>query len=149
LIEFNRSHAGDEMPFFGQELFEQAVQKGPLTEPAYLEALKTCGRLSRQEGLDAVLREHELDAVVAPSGSPAWLIDHVLGDHYVGGNTSPAAVSGYPSLTVPMGFVSGLPVGISFIGPAWSEATLIDIGFAFEQATGHRAPPEFRATASP
>jgi amidase len=149
LIEFNRSHADDEMPFFGQELFEQAVQKGPLTEPEYLEALAICGRLSRDEGLDAVLREHELDAVVAPSGSPAWLIDHVLGDHYVGGNTTPAAVSGYPSITIPMGFVSGLPVGISFIGPAWSEATLIDIGFAFEQATGHRAPPEFRATASP
>jgi len=149
LIEFNRSHADLEMPFFGQELFEQAVQKGPLTEPAYLEALATCGRLSREEGLDAVLREHKLDAVVAPSGSPAWLIDHVLGDHYVGGNTSPAAVSGYPSITVPMGFVSGLPVGISFIGPAWSENTLIGIGFAFEQASGHRTQPGFRATESP
>ena len=90
-----------------------------------------------------MLAEHRLDAVVAPSGSPAWLIDHVLGDHYVGGNTSPAAVSGYPSITVPMGAISGLPVGVSFTGPAWSEGRLIGLAFAFEQATRHRVAPRF------
>ncbi len=143
LIAFNTAHADVELEFFGQDVFEQAAEKGPLTEPAYTELLATCGRLSREEGLDAVLAEHRLDAVVAPSGSPAWLIDHVLGDHYVGGNTSPAAVSGYPSITVPMGAISGLPVGVSFTGPARSEGRLIGLAFAFEQATRHRVAPRF------
>ena len=92
------------MPFFGQELFEQAAAKGPLTEPAYLEALATCRRLSRAEGIDAVMDEHRLDALVAPSNAPAWRIDHANGDHDVGGNSTPAAVAGYPNVTVPMGF---------------------------------------------
>ncbi len=147
LIEFNTSHADEEaMVLFGQNIFEEAQEKGPLTDPGYLELLATCRRLSRDEGLDVVLGEHRLDAVVAPSGSPAWLIDHVLGDHYVGGNTSPAAVSGYPSITVPMGFISGLPVGLSFVGPAWSESGLIELAFAFEGATRHRVPPAYAKT---
>ena len=147
LIAFNAAHADEEsLGVFGQAVFEEAEEKGPLTDPAYVDSLATCDRLSRAEGLDAVLAEHRLDAIVAPSGSPAWLVDRVLGDHYVGGNTSPAAVSGYPSITVPMGFVSGLPVGLSFLGPKWSEGALIGLAFAFEQATRHRQPPRFRAT---
>ncbi len=146
LIAFNQDHADTELAVFGQELFEKAHGKGPLTEPAYLEALAACRRLSREEGLDAALAEHRLDAIVAPSGAPAWLTDHVNGDHYVGGNSTPAAVAGYPSVTVPMGLVSGLPVGISFLGPAWSEARLIGFAFAFEQATGHRSTPRLLPT---
>ncbi|HEX9124616.1 MAG TPA: amidase [Actinomycetota bacterium] len=146
VIAFDRAHPDEELPFFGQELFEKAESKGPLTEPAYLEALATCGRLARDEGLDAVLAEHRLDAIVAPTGGPAWLTDHVNGDHYVGGNSTPAAVAGYPSVTVPMGFVTELPIGISFIGPAWSESALIRYAFAFEHGTGHRRPPRFLPT---
>ena len=147
LIDFNRAHADDEMPFFGQELFERSVEKGPLTDPAYLEALATCGRLSRDEGLDAVFAEHRLDVVVAPTGAPAWLTDHVDGDHYVGGSSSPAAVAGYPSLTVPMGSVAGLPVGLSFIGRPRADGRMIGFGFAFERATTHRRPPRLAPSA--
>jgi amidase len=146
LIAFNEAHADTEMPFFGQELFAKANERGPDTEPAYREALATCGRLARDEGLDAVLREHRLDAIVAPTNAPAWLTDHVNGDHYVGGNSTPAAVAGYPSITVPMGFVAGLPVGISFIGGARGEAALIGIAGTFERMTGHRRPPRFLPT---
>ncbi len=137
LIAFNEEHRDDELRFFGQELFEQAVARGLLTDPAYVEALATCGRLAREEGLDAVFAEHRRDAIVAPSGAPAWVIDHVNGDHYVGGNISSAAISGYPSITIPMGFVSGLPVGISFIGRARSDAEQLGYAFAFERATEH------------
>jgi amidase len=146
-IAFNERNREREMPFFGQEIFLKAVEKGPLTTPAYKEALEKCARLSRKEGLDAVLDRHKLDAIVAPTGAPAWVIDPVSGDHYVGGNSTPAAVSGYPTVTVPMGFVFGLPVGLSFIGRAWSEATLVRLAFAFEQATKHRRPPRFLRTA--
>jgi amidase len=146
-IAFNDRNREREMPFFGQEIFLKAVEKGPLTTPAYREALDKCARLSRKEGLDAVLDQHRLDALVAPTGAPAWVIDPVSGDHYVGGNSTPAAVSGYPSITVPMGFVFGLPVGLSFIGRAWSEAALVRLAFAFEQATKHRRPPRFLRTA--
>jgi amidase len=146
-IAFNERNREREMPFFGQEIFLKAVEKGPLTTPAYREALEKCGRLSRKEGLDAVLDPHRLHAIVAPTGAPAWVIDPVSGDHYVGGNSTPAAVSGYPTVTVPMGFVFGLPVGLSFIGRAWSEATLVRLAFAFEQATRHRRPPRFLRTA--
>jgi amidase len=146
-VAFNERNRDREMPFFGQEIFLRAVEKGPLTTPAYREALETCGRLSRQEGLDAVLEKHRLDALVAPTGAPAWVIDPVSGDHYVGGNSTPAAVAGYPAVTVPMGFVFGLPVGVSFIGRAWSEATLVRLAFAYEQATRHRRPPRFLRTA--
>lgn len=146
-IAFNERNRGREMPFFGQEIFLKAVDKGPLTTPAYREALEKCRRLSREEGLDAVLERHRLDALVAPTGAPAWVIDPVSGDHYVGGNSTPAAVAGYPTVTVPMGFVFGLPVGLSFIGRAWSEAALVRLAFAYEQATRHRRPPRFLRTA--
>jgi amidase len=146
-IAFNERNKDREMPYFGQELFLKAQEKGPLTTPAYREALATCRRLSRKEGLDAVFDEHRLDALVAPTGAPAWVIDPVSGDHYVGGNSTPAAVSGYPSISVPMGLVFGLPVGLSFIGRAWSEPVLVRLAHAFEQATRHRRPPRFLATA--
>jgi amidase len=148
LVAFNDRNRDREMPFFGQELLLKAQEKGPLTAPAYLEALEKCRRLSRREGLDAVLDRHRLDALVAPTGAPAWVIDPVSGDHFVGGNSTPAAVSGYPSISVPMGFVFGLPVGLSFIGRAWSEARLLRLAFAFEQATKHRRPPRFLRTAA-
>jgi amidase len=141
LIAFNGEHADVEMPFFGQERFEKAAEKGPLTEPAYVEALATCRRLSRGEGIDAVMDEHRLDALVAPSNAPAWRIDYANGDHYVGGNSTPAAVAGYPNVTVPMGFAFDLPIGLSFMGRAWSERTLIRLASAFERATRHRRPP--------
>ncbi|HET9249724.1 MAG TPA: amidase [Actinomycetota bacterium] len=141
LIAFNTEHGEVEMPFFRQELFEQAAEKGPLTDPAYLEALATCRRLSRAEGIDAVMDELRLDALVAPSNAPAWRIDYANGDHYVGGNSTPAAVAGYPNVTVPMGFAFDLPIGISFMGRAWSEGTLIRLASAFEHATHHRRPP--------
>lgn len=141
LIAFNRERADVEMPYFEQEHFEQANEKGPLTEAAYLEALATCRRLSRAEGIDAVMDGHRLDVLVAPSNAPAWRIDYANGDHYVGGNSTPAAVAGYPSITVPMGFAFDLPIGISFIGRAWSEGTLIRVASAFELATSARRPP--------
>ena len=141
LIDFNREHAEVEMPYFGQEHFEKAAEKGPLTDPAYLEALARCRRLSRDEGLDAVMDEHVLDAVVAPSNAPAWLIDHANGDHYVGGNSTPAAVAGYPNVTVPMGSAFDLPIGISFMGRPWSEGLLIRLASAFEHAMDARRAP--------
>jgi amidase len=135
------------MPFFGQELFLKAQDKGPLTTPAYIEALEKCRRLSRAEGIDAVMDQHKLDALVAPTGGPAWTTDLVNGDHFTGGSSTVAAVAGYPSVTVPAGFIFGLPVGISFFGRAWSEATLVKIAYAFEQATRHRKAPRFLPTA--
>ena len=148
LIAFNEANREREMPYFGQETLLKAQEKGPLTTPAYLKALETCGRLSRREGLDVVLDQHRLDAIVAPTGAPAWVIDPVSGDHFVGGNSTPAAVSGYPSISVPMGFVFGLPVGLSFVGRAWSEPVLVRLAHAFEQATRHRQPPRFLPTAA-
>ena len=141
LIAFNREHAAEEMPFFGQEVFEKSVEKGPLTETAYLQALATCRRLAREEGLDAAFAEHHLDAIVAPSNQPAWLIDHANGDHYVGGESTPAAVAGYPNLTVPMGFAFDVPIGISFMGKPWTDGTLIRLASAFEHATRLRRSP--------
>jgi amidase len=147
-IEFNERHRDRVMPYFGQEIFLQSEAKGPLTEPAYKKALATCRRFSRTEGIDAVLAKHKLDAIVAPTGGPAWLIDHVNGDSETGGSSSLAAVAGYPSITVPAGFVFGLPLGISFIGKAWSEGALIKLAYAFEQATKARKAPRFLATAA-
>ncbi len=149
VIAFNEAHRGVVMPTFGQELMLLAQAKGPLTEAKYLEALATNQRLARDEGIDATLRQHALDAIVAPSGGPAWLIDHVCGDHYGGGSSTPAAVAGYPSITVPAGYVWGLPVGLSFIGSAWREPALIGYAYAFEQATQIRRPPAFAATVNP
>ena len=125
----------------------KAQAKGPLTEPAYRAALEKCRRLARAEGIDAVMDRHQFDAIVAPTTGPAHVTDWVWGDRDTGGSTSPAAVAGYPSVTVPAGFVSGLPVGISFFGRPYSEARLIQLAFAFEQATRVRTPPRFAPTA--
>lgn len=147
LITFNQQHPDTEMPYFGQEIFLQAQKKGPLTADAYRKAREKCIKLSRRKGLDEVLDEHKLDALVAPTGGPAWTIDLVNGDHYLGSFSQPAAVAGYPHVTVPAGFAFGLPVGLSFVGRAWSEPVLVRLAFAFEQATRHRRPPRLRATA--
>ncbi len=143
VIRFNEEHRAEEMVWFGQELFVQAEAKGPLSDRAYRRALARCRRLSRREGLDAVLDRHRLDALVAPTGGPAWPVDLVNGDHFPGASSTPAAVAGYPSITVPAGFVHGLPLGLSFIGRAWSEPTLVRLASAFEHATRHRRPPRF------
>jgi amidase len=146
VIEFNEQHAGREMPYFGQELFLDAVKKGPLTSPRYRKALARCRTLSRQLGIDSVMAKHKLDALIAPTGNPAWPTDLVNGDHFTGGSSTPAAVAGYPSVSVPMGFVQGLPVNLSFFGRAWSEPVLIRLAYAFEQASQQRRPPEFLPT---
>ncbi len=147
LIEFNREHAEQEMPFFGQELFEMAQEKGGLEEPAYQEALAKMRRAYREEGIDKLITEHRLDCIVAPTTGPAWVTDLIHGDHGSGGSSSPAARAGYPNITVPMGYVFGLPVGISFIGPAFSEPKLVSFAYAFEQAIQVRHPPRFLPTA--
>jgi len=147
VIAFNEANRTLEMPFFGQELMLDAQKKGPLTEPAYLAAAARNAMLAGKEGIDAVMDRLHLDALVAPSGNPAWPIDLVNGDHFTGSSTTPAAVAGYPSITVPAGDVFGLPVGISFIGRRWSEAQLIKYAYAYEQATRHRRAPGFAATA--
>jgi amidase len=147
IIEFNERHADKEMPYFGQDLFLKAEAKGPLTSKEYLDALHKCGRLARKEGIDAVMDKHKLDALVAPTDSPAWMTDLVDGDHFLGGSSTAAAVAGYPGITVPAGYVRGLPVGISFFGRAWSEPILIELAYSFEQATKHRRPPGFLPTA--
>jgi amidase len=146
VIAFNEKERDREMPHFGQELFAMAQKKGPLTAPAYRTALARCRARARTQGIDAVMTRLRLDAIVAPTGSPAWPIDLVNGDHFLGASSTPAAVAGYPSITVPAGFANGLPVGVSFIGRAWSEAKLIGLAYAFEQATRHRQPPKFLPT---
>ena len=147
LIEWNQAHAEAEMPLFGQERFLDAEKKGPLTSPEYLKARQACLRLSRKEGIDAVMDKHRLDALVVPTQGPAWLIDWVNGDSAAGGSSTAAAVAGYPHVTVPMGQVRGLPVGLSFFGRAWSEARLLALAFAYEQATHARKPPTFASGA--
>jgi len=146
VIRFNEENREREMPYFGQELFIEAQEKGPLTDPVYLRNLETIRRATRQNGIDAVMDAHRLFAIVAPTGGPAWPTDHVNGDHFTGGSSSPAAIAGYPNITVPAGQVFGLPIGLSFFGRPWSEPTLFRIAYAFEQATKHRQPPKFLPT---
>src|SRR4051794_1112357 len=141
IIAFNEREKAREMPYFGQELFLTAQKKGLLTTPAYRTALTRCRALARTQGIDATLARYRLDAIVAPTGSPAWTTDLVNGDHFTGASSTPAAVAGYPSITVPAGQAFGLPVGLSFIGAAWSEPRLIALAYAYEQATRHRRPP--------
>lgn len=147
LIDFNNREKDREMPFFAQEILVMAEKKGPLSSPAYRKALATCRVRARTHGIDAVMTRLRLDAIVAPTGSPAWPTDLVNGDHFLGASSTPAAVAGYPSITVPAGFAYGLPVGVTFIGRAWSEAKLIGLAYSYEQATKHRRPPGFLATA--
>jgi amidase len=143
LIKFNEENREREMPYFGQELFERAQAKGPLTEAAYKKALAKNHRMSRAEGIDAVIRKHRLDALIAATGSPMWPTDLINGDHFTGGFSTASAVSGYPHVTVPAGQVFGLPVGLSFFAGAKSEATLIKFAYAFEQATKARRKPAY------
>jgi len=147
IIEFNERNRQTEMPYFGQETFLKSEAKGPLTTKEYLDAYTSCRVLARKEGIDAVMARHKLDALVAPTDSPAWMTDLINGDHYVGGSSTAAAVAGYPSITVPAGFAFGLPIGISFFGRAWSEAVLIRLAYAFEQTTKLRRQPGFLSTA--
>jgi amidase len=147
IIDFNEKHQDREMPYFGQEIFLQAEATGPLSDPKYLAALERDRRLSRAEGIDAVMAKDKLDALVAPTSGPPWLIDLVTGDHGTDGSSTIAAVAGYPHITVPAGYAFGLPVGLSFIGRAWSEPTLIRLAYAYEQATRHRRTPLFKPSA--
>ncbi len=149
LIAWNRAHAAQAMPFFGQEIFEQAEAKGPLTEPAYLRAKADARALAGRDGLRAALDGDSLDALIAPSVSPTWPTDHVLGDHFVGAGYGMAAVAGTPSLTVPMGETHGLPLGLAFMGRAYAEGDLLALGYAFEQKVKARRVPEDRATLAP
>ena len=148
LIAFNEANRDREMPFFGQEIFLQAEAKGPLTEKAYRDALEKNHRLARKEGIDTLMSRYQLDAIIAPTAGPAHVTDYVYGDRDTGSSTTPAAVAGYPSVTVPAGFVCGLPVGISFFGRAWSEPMLLKLAYAFEQSTKFRTPPRFLPTVS-
>ncbi|HEY4900761.1 MAG TPA: amidase [Terriglobales bacterium] len=143
VIEFNDDHRDQEMPYFGQDLMVQSEAKGPLTTPEYVKALDDCRRQSRTEGIDAVMDKFKLNALIAPTGGPAWTTDLLNGDHTVGGSSTLAAVAGYPNINVPMGFTFGMPVGISFFGRAWSEPTLIRLAYAYEQLTNARKPPSF------
>ncbi len=143
IIDFNERNHHQEMPYFGQDLFLKAEAKGPLTEKEYLDAVAKNHQLARVEGIDAVMDKHHLDALVGPTGGPAWLTDLVTGDHFSGGSSNAAAVAGYPNINVTAGFLSGLPVGVSFFGRAWSEPTLIKLAYSFEQATKARKAPRF------
>ena len=147
VIAFNEKNRDREMPYFGQDIMLKAEAKGPLTSKPYLEALRKNHLLTRTQGIDAVMKKNQLDALVAPTGGPPWPTDWINGDHFTGGYSSASAVAGYPHITVPAGYVFGLPVGISFFGGAFSEAKLIKIAYAFEQATKLRRAPEFLSAA--
>jgi len=146
VIAYNKANADTAMPFFKQEILEQAEAKGDLNSPEYLEALKTMKELSGPEGIDKVMDQNKLDAIVAPTGSPSWAIDLVNGDNFHGGSSSPAANAGYPNITIPAGMIHGLPVGISFFGRAYSEGKLISLCYDYEQASMARQKPEFKPT---
>lgn len=147
VIEFNEQHADLELPYFGQERMIASQARGPLTDPEYLNAMSTIQRANREDGIDRLVREHNLDAIVAPTRDIPWPTDHIKGDRSDGGSSAgPAAIAGYPDISVPMGFVSGLPVGVSFFGRAWSEPTLIKVAYAYEQVTQHRRAPAFAET---
>ncbi len=143
LVAWNQAHADEELRYFGQEFHELALEQGPLTDPPYREALALSRRRARSEGIDAVLDEHQLDALVMPTTTPAWKIDPVLGDHILGMGSSPAAQAGYPLVSVPAGYVQGLPVGLLFSGRAHSESRLLALAYAYEQGTRHRHEPDF------
>jgi amidase len=147
VIDFNEKNKEKEMPWFGQDILIKAEGKGPLTTKAYVDALTKNHKLARTEGIDAIMNQHKLDAIIAPAGAPAWITDWINGDHSIGGSSNAAAVAGYPNITVPAGYVHGLPVGISFFGKAWSEPKLIGLAYSFEQATKARKTPKFLATA--
>ena len=143
VIDFNEKNRDRELTYFGQDILLKAQAKGPLTEKKYLQALAKNHLLSRTQGIDFVMRKNKLDAMIAPTGGPAWPTDWINGDHFTGGYSSASAVAGYPHITVPAGYVFSLPVGISFFGGAWSEPKLIKYAYAFEQATKARHPPRF------
>jgi amidase len=146
IIAFNKAHADTVMPFFGQELFERAQAKGPLTDPAYRKARDDARRLAGRDGLLAALKRDTLDAIIAPSMSPAWPTDHLLGDHFVGAGYGMAAVAGTPSITVPVGSVRGLPLGLTIMGRAYDENGIIALAAAIEQKMKARTAPQFRPT---
>jgi len=146
LIAFNNANADIELTYFGQEIFDLSETFGDLSDPGYLQALSDSHRISREEGIDAVMDTYALDAIVAPTGSPAWPVDLVNGDHFLGGTSSYAAMAGYPLVTVPMGFSFGMPVGMTFMGRRWAEPTLIKLASGFEAGTGVRAAPGFAPT---
>jgi len=142
LIDFNKTDE-TELRYFDQQLLEMAEKKGDLQSKEYKEALATMLKVTRDEGIDKVMDKFRLDALMAPTGTAAWKTDLINGDHYIGGSSSLAAISGYPNISVPMGFIDALPVGISFFGAEWSEPTLISIAYSYEQATKHRKKPLF------
>jgi amidase len=146
IIAFNDAHKDQEMPWFGQEIMIQAQAKGPLTEKKYRDELAKNLKMSRAGGIDATMNKYKLDAIVAPTGGPAWPTDLINGDHFSGASSTPAAVAGYPNINVPAGFSHNLPIGISFFGRAYSEPVLIRIAYAYEQATKHRKAPTFIPT---
>jgi amidase len=145
LIEFNKSDS-IELRYFDQKILEMADKKGDLSTPEYKESLEKMLRATREDGIDKLMESQNLDALLAPTGSPAWKTDLILGDHFVGGSSSLAAIAGYPAITLPMGFVEDLPVGITFFGRAWSEPLLLEIAYSYEQATKHRKAPGYKAT---
>ena len=146
VITFNERNRDREMPYFGQDLMEKAQAKGPLTSKAYVQALNKNHLLTRTQGIDFIMRQHRLDALIAPTGGPAWPTDWLNGDHFAGGYSSASAVAGYPHITVPAGYVFGMPVGLSFFGGAYSEGKLIKMAYAFEQASKARRAPKFLPT---